>query len=298
MFTKYIFLPGSTVEEIYSDLAKLLTGETDRNNLSASCDKSLTRIVATTPAGWVKLSETATSGIFQAYHTDGTTKKFVRIGLIRYSTSYFLLALSAIEDVTELGVVSNELPSSFSVSFDLDFPATLQGGLFYLSVAESGIFLVLTALKTNWNPNANAPLNVQNILQAVAEYTREDDWNLPGYPSVCVGSFNSSVFTWVMLKVKNDLFIDTYSTISTTVNTQSLKPVCNADLKIAVITTDVRVGYTTGAYGILGGVLHRIRACDYGNIGDVLVIENIPYIVIPLRLPSPNAPHNILLPID
>ncbi len=52
MFAKYVYTAGATAANILSDLAAILTGETDTANLSVSCDKPNSSILATIPAGW------------------------------------------------------------------------------------------------------------------------------------------------------------------------------------------------------------------------------------------------------
>lgn len=52
MYTKYSYNAGATKENIFSDLKALFTGETNKANLSASCNQATTDIVSNTAAGW------------------------------------------------------------------------------------------------------------------------------------------------------------------------------------------------------------------------------------------------------
>ena len=53
MYTSYFYNSGASAADILSDIAALLTGETDKNKLSASCNKTLTEIDASVDAaGW------------------------------------------------------------------------------------------------------------------------------------------------------------------------------------------------------------------------------------------------------
>ncbi|MBF0182523.1 MAG: hypothetical protein HQM03_21105 [Magnetococcales bacterium] len=52
MNSKYSYLAGATAANILSDLVAILTGETNVNALSASCNKSFTTIESITAAGW------------------------------------------------------------------------------------------------------------------------------------------------------------------------------------------------------------------------------------------------------
>ena len=53
MYAKYDYVAGATLANIMNDINLIITGETNINNLSASCVKSTTEIVAAVAAGWV-----------------------------------------------------------------------------------------------------------------------------------------------------------------------------------------------------------------------------------------------------
>ena len=46
MYAKYVYNTGATITQIHDDLFELFCGETDKNNLSAGCDTTLTFITA------------------------------------------------------------------------------------------------------------------------------------------------------------------------------------------------------------------------------------------------------------
>lgn len=53
MYCTYVYNPAADKTQVLSDLVSLFTGETDKNNLSASCNKDETVILDTyDPAGW------------------------------------------------------------------------------------------------------------------------------------------------------------------------------------------------------------------------------------------------------
>lgn len=52
MYTKYVYNAGATSDNIKNDIIAILTGETNKANLSASCNKSSTDIFSTIAAGW------------------------------------------------------------------------------------------------------------------------------------------------------------------------------------------------------------------------------------------------------
>lgn len=51
MNAKYTYVAGATAANILADLVAILTGETNVNNLSASCNKPFTTIESITAAG-------------------------------------------------------------------------------------------------------------------------------------------------------------------------------------------------------------------------------------------------------
>lgn len=58
MYAKYSIASNASVNQVYEDLKKLLTGTTDKNLLSASCDVSNTEIsTAYTTAGWEYITD-------------------------------------------------------------------------------------------------------------------------------------------------------------------------------------------------------------------------------------------------
>ncbi|MEO5330556.1 MAG: LamG domain-containing protein [Magnetococcus sp. YQC-5] len=59
MNSSYQYQSGATAANILADLVAILTGETNVANLSASCNKATTTIMATIPAGWVLHDATA-----------------------------------------------------------------------------------------------------------------------------------------------------------------------------------------------------------------------------------------------
>lgn len=53
MYCRYVSTTTATQAQVLSDIVSLMTGSvTDKNNLSASCDKSNTELVTTTAGGW------------------------------------------------------------------------------------------------------------------------------------------------------------------------------------------------------------------------------------------------------
>lgn len=52
MYAKYNYMPGAGLVSILADIKKILTGTTDKNQLSSSCNTAGSYINSTVPAGW------------------------------------------------------------------------------------------------------------------------------------------------------------------------------------------------------------------------------------------------------
>ncbi|HAT48853.1 MAG: hypothetical protein HQL07_03845 [Nitrospirae bacterium] len=82
MYTQYVYNAGATQANITADLVAVLTGETDKNNLSAGCNKTNTVIQAVVAAGWTLHDTDGGSGskVIKAPLADDATKfKYVRL---------------------------------------------------------------------------------------------------------------------------------------------------------------------------------------------------------------------------
>jgi len=63
MFAKFAYLSGATQANILADICALLTGETNKANLSASCDQANTEIISTVAAGWTAHDNSAGTNV-------------------------------------------------------------------------------------------------------------------------------------------------------------------------------------------------------------------------------------------
>lgn len=92
MYTKYIYNTGATQADILADIVAVLTGETDKNNLSASCNKTNTTITSIIPAGWTVHDASAGTNmkcLKAVISDDGATYKYIVIDL---SNSGYILS--------------------------------------------------------------------------------------------------------------------------------------------------------------------------------------------------------------
>lgn len=82
MYAKYEYNSGATQANILADLVLILTGTTDVNSLSASCNKTNSTITATVAAGWTVHDASAGSGkqvLKAAYVDDGSKFKYAEL---------------------------------------------------------------------------------------------------------------------------------------------------------------------------------------------------------------------------
>lgn len=74
MYASYYYVAGAVLAEVLNDVLALLTGETDVNNLSPSCDKTQTVIDASIPAGWTLAGWEGTDrAVLTAPHSQDST---------------------------------------------------------------------------------------------------------------------------------------------------------------------------------------------------------------------------------
>jgi len=95
MFCKYITTSSPDKVQILNDLKLIYTGETDVNNLSASCNKSSTELITTTAAGWtVHDADPFSDGkvvVLKAPVADDATEfKYVVLDFRTAATSFYI----------------------------------------------------------------------------------------------------------------------------------------------------------------------------------------------------------------
>jgi hypothetical protein len=84
MYAKYVYNASSDKDNILADILALLTGETNKANLSADCNQTGTEIVATVAAGWTLHDASA-----------GTSKKAIKAAVYDDATTYKNVVLDA-----------------------------------------------------------------------------------------------------------------------------------------------------------------------------------------------------------
>jgi hypothetical protein len=85
MFASYAVVQGSSPDMVMSDIAAIVTGETNVANLSVACDKGLTQITTIQPPGWEVVDTWNYGGgpgrVFRALNKNGTSYKYARFAL-------------------------------------------------------------------------------------------------------------------------------------------------------------------------------------------------------------------------
>lgn len=91
MYTKYKYIAGATFSQIFNDVYLILGGETNKANLSASCDQSLTEIISIVASPWVKFDDVSAtkkvlrleiaddSGVFKFVSLNGVSSIYIRL---------------------------------------------------------------------------------------------------------------------------------------------------------------------------------------------------------------------------
>ncbi|MEM4592816.1 MAG: hypothetical protein QW196_05395 [Sulfolobales archaeon] len=105
MYASYYYVAGASATDVLNDIVAILTGTTDVNALSQSCDKSLTQIRTTySQAGWTLVaSPTSTRRVLSApISTIPTRNKFVRLDVD--NTAYLRLSVMRNYTTTEVGL--------------------------------------------------------------------------------------------------------------------------------------------------------------------------------------------------
>ncbi len=143
MFAKYVYNWAQTPSGLIADVVSLLTGTTDKNLLSAGCNKGLTTITSTTPAGW-SLHCAAVNGdsrdqVVKSQNLDGSWK-FLRVRYTGAPAGWFFATYDTFNPVTFVG--TGELTYTSSV---------ILGGIHYLNLYATPTAAVVSATRADYN---------------------------------------------------------------------------------------------------------------------------------------------------
>ncbi len=292
MYAKYITNTTSTQADILSDVVAILTGTTDVNTLSASCNKAVTEIHSTyDAAGWELHDAAAATNVkvLKAPVYDNPSKyKYLRIdtntaGVITLATAETWNASTHVgtNPVYFMQAVSSEAPVWNGLKLSLSQATT------YFIYANVRCVTMHTNYGATWNNGqaSGAPL--------IAEYARWSPWDTTAaaYPNwvvsgyACNGGYsNYSAYTRFRAITGSDTVqYNSGVMCSTLVGTSSPSKISNN----AGVTTIPLVPLTTYASGVghFGGNITEvcgIYATSTGlgtnNVGDELTIGGTTYI--------------------
>lgn len=172
MYAKYEYNASATQANVLADIVKIFTGETNVNNLSASCNKTLTTITATIPAGWTVFdaAASATSQVIRASYVDsGSSYKYVELKATSTS-SFDVFGYESWNATTHVG--TNKTGNTSSPQ-----PWTTSTNGRFLLFASARFLAVVGEYSTTYGSGSYKGMTV------VAEFSREQPWNDGTYPS-------------------------------------------------------------------------------------------------------------------
>lgn len=143
MYAVYNYAAGSTQANVLSDLIKLITGETNKANLSANCVQANTSITSTVAAGWTVHDAAAGTNqqVVRALCQDGTTYKYYRLNT---STT-----TSIISSIAEAWNETAHTGTNVVVNGAVTWSAS-GGGYFYVYATVKNIVL-LSYSSSTWS---------------------------------------------------------------------------------------------------------------------------------------------------
>jgi hypothetical protein len=178
MYTKYAYKAGSTQANIVSDLVALLTGETNKANLSASCDQSETFIVSTVAAGWTLHDAASTTNgkvVKAARYDNGAAYKFAEI-VVSSATTIYMYVYETFDSGTHSG--TNKTTNTYYQRIDLT-----NGGYIHVSACSRTIALCAECATTVGDTNSS-PTLLNELTKTAAFYTT----SIPSFTLVNIGA--------------------------------------------------------------------------------------------------------------
>ena len=203
MFAKYVYNTASDVANVIQDIVDILTGETDKANLSAACKQSDTEIISTIAAGWTLHDDTAGTNaqVLKApLADDPATFKYLKLNAV--TTSYLRTEVwETWDEVAHSG--TNMAYDSNNTSYSQRLDLTDGGTLYVFASARFAAFVSQTA--------AGYGHTSYSGVSGCFEHTRDlpFDTVANGWPPYCWGTFgradyNASYFGYKPRKLTKD----------------------------------------------------------------------------------------------
>lgn len=206
MYAKYQYVSGATQANILADLTAILTGETDKANLSAGCDQTNTTITSTIAAGWTLhdgSSGTNKKVIKAPYSGNGAVYKYVELSID--TTALFTAFLY--ETFNESTHTGTNITSNGTTTRQQLTLGTTSNKIHLFSSARMIVLLSETTVYGD---------STHNGALVIAEMKPLCPWNNDTsypYPSVClilpvVWSGTTTAYNCYLSRVKNRLNTD------------------------------------------------------------------------------------------
>lgn len=285
MYAVYNYAAGTTTTNVIADIVKLITGETNKANLSANCVQANTNIVSTVAAGWTEHDAAAGTDyrVVKRLAADGTTMKYYGIKA-ESATVIRGLTYESWNETTH--TATNAIATNWSTA--AAGWSSAAGGYLYLYVTPRNIY-INTYASGSW-------LNVSSM--AFVELTRD---TIPaGYPCAALGvgsgvGIGSDSSYCVIPRVKNattsgDSVIsgtNYYPMAASIVSTTGTSGQAywrdaseNVNVVLHKIGVSMRSGYTGFNFHHLGDVYDILAAgSDLGNPLDEIVYSGKTYVM-------------------
>jgi hypothetical protein len=174
MYAKYAYTAAATVANVMSDLVALLTGESNKANLSAGCDQANTEIIATIPAGWTLHDAAAGTNkqVLKApFSYNGSLFKFLMLDhSLNTNTRLTLYGYETWNEVAHTG--TNQTQNGTTAPH-----AKGSGVAGFIYVFASSKFVAITnAYSTSWGDISYGGMSI------FSEYTRAAPWSVTTMP--------------------------------------------------------------------------------------------------------------------
>lgn len=270
MYAKYEYNSGATQANILADLVAILTGTTDVNTLSASCNKAASTITSTVAAGWTVHDASAGSNkqVLKAPYVDnGSAYKYTEI------------TVSASEIQLHVNETWNETAHTYTnktgnTSYYQRWSSSNAGRVYIFSSAR---FMALVGeYSTSYGESSYSGMTV------IVELSRNQPWNTvaSGYPSVALVNTgeahygNAGVY---VPRAKNNMNIDVTGT-----SAKLFLATANTHYSNWVTASNFPQGVNARVYDALGNrqiPFFELLAVDPPNfvtwLGDLSTISDI-----------------------
>lgn len=281
MFARYDYIAGATYANIISDISAIITGETNKANLSASCFQTSTYILSTNAAGWeVHDASAGTNKIaFKAICVDATAYKYITIDVGTQNANAITFKVwESWNSGSHVG--TNGTSTAGNIPIDL-----ISGGILFIGSTNRYIILIGYSSGTFYSYNPHI----------CAEISREDPWHTVanGYPCwISMSSYlrdnGNNYYTRVKIAGASDS-VNGGQTLTSQFGISSYGPNSvayrgidsNNSTRIHFLVPIYAYYDISGTHSISGKILGGLYLTtkDYGNTGDEITYNSNQYFV-------------------